>query len=96
MPAHPEGETSFPYGAGGRGWGKGIYLFSFLKIGGLPAKRAMRAGKKKSGSECHPQQEFLSACFPRRRPGRGGRSLPVRAEILTQNGFALRSVMATI
>ena len=28
------------------GWGKGIYLFSFLKIGGSPAKRAMRAGKK--------------------------------------------------
>jgi len=32
------------------GWGKGIYLFSFLKIGGSPAKRAMRAGKKKRGS----------------------------------------------
>ena len=31
------------------GWGKGIYLFSFLKIGGSPAKRAMRAGKKEGG-----------------------------------------------
>jgi len=30
-------------------WGKYIYLFSFLKIGGSPAKRAMRAGKKKRG-----------------------------------------------
>ena len=29
------------------GWGKGIYLFSFLKIGGSYAKRARRAGKKK-------------------------------------------------
>jgi len=38
------------------GWGKGIYLFPFLKIGGSPAKRAMRAGKKKRGSECHPHQ----------------------------------------
>ena len=31
------------------GRGKGIYLFSFLKIGGSPAKRAMWAGKKKRG-----------------------------------------------
>ena len=31
------------------GWGKGIYLFSFLKIGGSPAKRARRAGKKEGG-----------------------------------------------
>jgi len=38
------------------GWGKSIYLFSFLKIGGSPAKRAWRAGKKKRGSECHPHQ----------------------------------------
>jgi len=38
------------------GWGKGIYLFPFLKIGGSPAKRAWRAGKKKRGSECHPHQ----------------------------------------
>jgi len=29
------------------GLGKGIYLFSFLKIGGSSVKRAMRAGKKK-------------------------------------------------
>jgi len=29
----------------GKGWDKGIYLFSFLKIIGSPAKRAMRAGK---------------------------------------------------
>ena len=40
------------------GWGKGIYLFSFLKIGGSPAKRAMRAGKKKKGSG---ENEFLPA-----------------------------------
>ena len=31
------------------GWGKGIYLFSFQKIGGSPAKRSMRAGKKEGG-----------------------------------------------
>ena len=31
------------------GWGKGIYLFSFLKIGGSPAKRARRAGKMEGG-----------------------------------------------
>ena len=47
------------------GWGKGIYLFSFLKIGGSPAKRAMRAGKKKRGSGGN---EFLPA-----RPVWGGK-----------------------
>jgi len=31
------------------GWGKDIYLFSFLKIGGSPAKRARQAGKKEGG-----------------------------------------------
>ena len=40
------------------GWGKGIYLFSFLKIIGSPAKRAWRAGKKKRGSGGN---EFLPA-----------------------------------
>jgi hypothetical protein len=40
------------------GWGKGIYLSSFLKIIGSPAKRARRAGKKKRGSGGN---EFLPA-----------------------------------
>jgi len=40
------------------GWGKGIYLFSFLKIIGSPAKWAWRAGKKKRGSGGN---EFLPA-----------------------------------
>ena len=40
------------------GWGKGIYLFSFLKIIGSPAKRAWRADKKKRGSGGN---EFLPA-----------------------------------
>ena len=31
------------------GWGKGIYLFSFLKIGGSPAKRAKAGGQKGRG-----------------------------------------------
>ena len=43
------------------GWGKGIYLFSFLKVIGSPAERAMRAGKKKK--ECG-ENEFLPACLP--------------------------------
>ena len=31
------------------GWGKGIYLFSFLKIGGSPAKRVKTGGQKGRG-----------------------------------------------
>ena len=31
------------------GWGKGIYLFSFLKIGGSPAKRTKAGGQKGRG-----------------------------------------------
>jgi len=31
------------------GWGKGIYLFSFLKIGGSPAKRANAGRAKRKG-----------------------------------------------
>jgi len=48
------------------GWGKGIYLFSFLKIGGSYAKRARRAGKKKresGGNEFLPARRFWrSSC----------------------------------
>lgn len=59
------------------GWGKGIYLFSFLKIGGSPAKRAMRAGKKKRGSGGN---EFLPA-----RPGWGGKHFRNSALVEYQN-----------
>ena len=41
------------------GWGKGLYFFSFFKIGGSPAKRAMQAGKKEGGWG----KEFLPACL---------------------------------
>jgi len=120
------------------GWGKRIYLFSFLKIGGSPAKRARRAGKKEGGLGegifARPPRrlgwESVSAipasagkqnrkifvslieknfggvplknvkkiflfCSPSGERKRWAGFLPVRAEILAQKRFALRSVIAT-
>ena len=54
------------------GWGKGIYLFSFLKIIGSPAKRAKADGQKEKGSG---ENEFLPACFPPKAEW-GGKAFP--------------------
>jgi len=42
-------------------WGKRIYLFSFLKIGGSPAERAKAGGQKERGFRSLCPQEFLPA-----------------------------------
>lgn len=60
-------------------WGKRIYLFSFLKIGGSPAERAKAGGQKERGfrSVMSPgifaRPPFLAKFLPRRR--RGSRSI---------------------
>ncbi len=67
--AHPEGETSFPYGAGGGlGWGQHLLWRRIF------AKRNTKFDERKRWAG------FMS----------------FRAEIVAQNGFALRSVIATI
>jgi len=61
------------------GWSKGIYLFSFLKIGGSPAERAKAGGQKERGfrSVMSPRifarPPFLAEFLPRLR--RGSRSI---------------------
>ena len=61
------------------GWGKGIYLFPFLKIGGSPAERAKAGGQKGRGfrSVMSPgifaRPPFLAEFLPRLR--RGSRSI---------------------